>query len=78
MQSCPHIAVSDFEQGVGFYTAMFGREPTVMTDDFARWHSKDSKNAFAIIARRSILEERLPRQGTDAFMKSGTIGTPAY
>lgn len=53
MQSCPHIAVSDFEQGVGFYTAMFGTEPTVRTDDFARWHSKDSQLSFAISARRS-------------------------
>lgn len=57
MQSCPHIAVSDFEQGVGFYTAMFGLEPTVRTERFASWRSRDSRISFAIIARRSMSGE---------------------
>jgi hypothetical protein len=53
MQGLAHIAVSDFEQSIGFYTAMFGREPAVRTHDFASWHSKDSEVHFAIAARRS-------------------------
>ncbi|MHC2438589.1 hypothetical protein [Bradyrhizobium sp. USDA 4451] len=32
-----HVAVKDIPQSVGFYSALFGAEPTVVKSDYAKW-----------------------------------------
>jgi catechol 2,3-dioxygenase-like lactoylglutathione lyase family enzyme len=43
-----HIAVSDLNQSVGFYSTLFGAEPTVLKDDYAKWMLDDPRVNFAI------------------------------
>jgi catechol 2,3-dioxygenase-like lactoylglutathione lyase family enzyme len=46
-----HISVKDLEESVRFYAAMFGTEPTVRKDDYAKWMVEDPRINFAISAR---------------------------
>lgn len=46
-----HIAVDDINQSIGFYTALFGTEPTVTKDDYAKWMLDDPAVNFAISDR---------------------------
>ncbi len=43
-----HVAVSDLEQSTRFYSALFGMEPTVLKDDYAKWMLDDPRVNFAI------------------------------
>jgi catechol 2,3-dioxygenase-like lactoylglutathione lyase family enzyme len=45
-----HVGVSDLERSVGFYSTLFGTEPTVVKDDYAKWMLDDPRVNFAISA----------------------------
>ena len=46
-----HVAVSDLEQSSRFYSAMFGMQPTVLKNDYAKWMLDDPRINFAISER---------------------------
>lgn len=46
-----HVAVSDIKQSTQFYSAMFGMQPTVQKDDYAKWMLDDPRVNFAISER---------------------------
>jgi catechol 2,3-dioxygenase-like lactoylglutathione lyase family enzyme len=54
-----HVGVSDLDRSIGFYSTLFGSEPTVVKDDYAKWMLDDPRVNFAISAG-----ER-PRQGIE-------------
>jgi len=43
-----HVAVHDLEQSIRFYSALFGAEPAVKKDDYAKWMLEDPRINFAI------------------------------
>jgi len=46
-----HISVMDMQYSIRFYSAMFGQEPTVAKDDYAKWMLDDPRINFAISTR---------------------------
>jgi catechol 2,3-dioxygenase-like lactoylglutathione lyase family enzyme len=46
-----HIAVSDLPQSVGFYSALFAAQPSVLKLDYAKWMLDDPRVNFAISTR---------------------------
>jgi catechol 2,3-dioxygenase-like lactoylglutathione lyase family enzyme len=46
-----HVAVDDLKQSVGFYSALFGTEPSVTKADYAKWMLDDPRVNFAISTR---------------------------
>jgi len=46
-----HVAVEDVEKASAFYATMFGVEPTVLKDDYAKWMLDDPRVNFAISSR---------------------------
>lgn len=46
-----HVAVDNLEQSIGFYSTLFGIEPSVTKGDYAKWMLEDPKVNFAISAR---------------------------
>src|SRR6478736_9730732 len=46
-----HIAVDDLDKSIGFYSTLFGAEPTVLKDDYAKWMLEDPRVNFAISQR---------------------------
>ena len=46
-----HIAVDDLDRSVGFYSTLFGAEPTVLKSDYAKWMLEDPKVNLAISQR---------------------------
>ena len=46
-----HIAVDDLDRSVGFYSTLFGAEPTVRKSDYAKWMLEDPKVNLAISQR---------------------------
>ena len=46
-----HIAVDDLDQNIRFYSALFGTQPGVVKDDYAKWDLADPAVNFAISAR---------------------------
>ncbi|EDY87269.1 glyoxalase/bleomycin resistance protein/dioxygenase [gamma proteobacterium HTCC5015] len=46
-----HIAVETLEQGIHFYSHLFGESPTVKKNDYAKWELDDPRVNFAISAR---------------------------
>ncbi|UGB39195.1 ArsI/CadI family heavy metal resistance metalloenzyme [Frateuria soli] len=43
-----HLNVADLATSIRFYTALFGAEPTVRKDDYAKWMVEDPQVNFAI------------------------------
>ena len=43
-----HIAVDDLNKSIGFYSTLFGTEPSVLKDDYAKWMLEDPKVNLAI------------------------------
>lgn len=52
-----HVGVHDLEQSVRFYSALFAAQPTVLKEDYAKWHVEDPRISFAISTR--------PEKGVD-------------
>ena len=43
-----HLNVADVNQSIRFYTELFGAEPTVRKDDYAKWMLEEPRVNFAI------------------------------
>jgi predicted enzyme related to lactoylglutathione lyase len=43
-----HIAVEDLQHSIGFYSALFATQPTVIKADYAKWVLDDPRVNFAI------------------------------
>jgi catechol 2,3-dioxygenase-like lactoylglutathione lyase family enzyme len=43
-----HVGVADLDQSVRFYSTLFGAEPSVRKDDYAKWMLDDPHVNFAI------------------------------
>jgi hypothetical protein len=46
-----HVAVDDLQHSIGFYSALFAAQPTVIKSDYAKWMLDDPRVNFAISAR---------------------------
>ena len=46
-----HVAVTNLEESVRFYSSVFAAEPTVLKPDYAKWMVEDPRINFAISAR---------------------------
>jgi catechol 2,3-dioxygenase-like lactoylglutathione lyase family enzyme len=46
-----HVAVEDLDTSKAFYATLFGAEPTVVKDDYAKWMLDDPRVNFAISSR---------------------------
>jgi catechol 2,3-dioxygenase-like lactoylglutathione lyase family enzyme len=46
-----HIAVADLDDGIRFYSRLFGAEPTLRKVDYAKWMIDDPRLNFAISSR---------------------------
>jgi catechol 2,3-dioxygenase-like lactoylglutathione lyase family enzyme len=48
-----HVAVDNMPESIRFYSTLFGAEPTVQKEDYAKWMVDDPRINFAISARGS-------------------------
>jgi catechol 2,3-dioxygenase-like lactoylglutathione lyase family enzyme len=46
-----HVAVPDLQGGIRFYSTLFGAQPSVVKDDYAKWMLEDPRVNFAISHR---------------------------
>lgn len=46
-----HVSVEDLKHSIGFYSALFAAEPTVVKPDYAKWMLDDPRVNFAISTR---------------------------
>ncbi|MEM7565333.1 MAG: ArsI/CadI family heavy metal resistance metalloenzyme, partial [Pseudomonadota bacterium] len=46
-----NLSVSDLEQSIGFYSALFSAEPNVLKSDYAKWMLEDPRVNFSITTR---------------------------
>jgi catechol 2,3-dioxygenase-like lactoylglutathione lyase family enzyme len=46
-----HVAVDDLKQSIGFYSALFAAEPSVVKTDYAKWMLDDPRVNFAVSTR---------------------------
>jgi catechol 2,3-dioxygenase-like lactoylglutathione lyase family enzyme len=46
-----HIAVDDLNTSIGFYSTLFGTQPSVVKPDYAKWMLEDPKVNLAISQR---------------------------
>jgi catechol 2,3-dioxygenase-like lactoylglutathione lyase family enzyme len=46
-----HIAVNDLSESINFYSVLFGNEPTVKKEDYAKWDLTEPAINFAISKR---------------------------
>jgi len=46
-----HVAVADLARSISFYSTLFGEQPTVLMDDYAKWMLEDPRVNFAISDR---------------------------
>jgi len=46
-----HVAVRDIPRSIGFYSALFATEPSVVKSDYAKWMLDDPRVNFAISSR---------------------------
>lgn len=43
-----HVGVENLDRSIGFYSTLFGAEPTVLKADYAKWMLEDPRVNFAI------------------------------
>jgi hypothetical protein len=46
-----HVSVGNLAESVGFYSRLFGAQPSVQKDDYAKWMLDDPRINFAISSR---------------------------
>ena len=46
-----HVSVKDINESIGFYSKLFGAEPSVTKPDYAKWMLEDPRINFAISQR---------------------------
>ena len=62
-----HVNVTDLETSIGFYSTLFGSEPSVREPDYAKWMLEDPRLNFAISQRdRSTGVDHLGLQAEEA------------
>ena len=49
-----HVAVGDLAKSIGFYSTLFGAQPVVLKDDYAKWMLDDPRVNFAISDRAAV------------------------
>lgn len=49
-----HVGVKDLEQSVQFYSTLFGKAPTKLKGDYAKWMLEDPRLNFAISTRSNV------------------------
>ena len=49
-----HVSVEDLAKSIGFYSVLFGAEPVVVKDDYAKWMLDDPRVNFAISDRAAV------------------------
>ncbi|MGD8827270.1 MAG: glyoxalase/bleomycin resistance/dioxygenase family protein, partial [Gammaproteobacteria bacterium] len=42
-----HVSVDDLDANIAFYSRLFGGEPSVVKDDYAKWMLDDPRINFA-------------------------------
>lgn len=47
-----HVGVADLDRSIGFYSTLFGAQPSVVKSDYAKWMLEDPRVNFAISAGR--------------------------
>ena len=47
-----HVSVDDLAKSIGFYSTLFGAEPTRIETDYAKWMLEDPRMNFAISTGR--------------------------
>lgn len=47
-----HVGVTDLDQSIRFYSALFAAEPTMTKPDYAKWMLEDPRVNFAISTRQ--------------------------
>ena len=45
-----HVGVADLDRSIAFYSTLFGSQPTVTKEDYAKWMLDDPRVNFAISA----------------------------
>jgi catechol 2,3-dioxygenase-like lactoylglutathione lyase family enzyme len=50
-----HLSVKDLSESIRFYPKLFGIEPTVTKDDYAKWMLNDPHINFAISQRGHVI-----------------------
>ena len=45
-----HVGVADLDRSIAFYSTLFGAQPSVLKDDYAKWMLDDPRVNFAISA----------------------------
>ena len=84
-----NIGVADLDRSTRFYTTLFGVEPAVLQEDYAKWMLEDPRiipvtGAWLDVARTRTLAEEvfIHRTGIpdewDHWPDRSTIGIPAY
>lgn len=48
-----HVAVTDLQESIGYYAALFGAQPNVLKSDYAKWRLEDPRVNFAISQRQA-------------------------
>jgi catechol 2,3-dioxygenase-like lactoylglutathione lyase family enzyme len=49
-----HVAVSDLDKSIAFYSTLFGEKPTKVKEDYAKWMLEDPRINFAISTRGEV------------------------
>jgi catechol-2,3-dioxygenase len=49
-----HLSVKDLSESIRFYSKLFGIEPTVTKDDYAKWMLNDPHINFAILSAATL------------------------
>lgn len=67
-----HVAVSNLQDSIRFYSSVFGAAPTVVKDDYAKWMLDDPRVNFAISNQgaRSGIDHLGFQVDSDAELKS--------
>lgn len=47
-----HVSVADLAASIRFYKTLFGADPSITKDDYAKWMREDPRVNFAISTRR--------------------------
>jgi hypothetical protein len=56
-----HVSVTDLNESVRFYSAMFGNvEPTVRKDDYCKWELTDLSLRLVVVAPRLKIHVTMP------------------
>ena len=53
-----HVSVGDIPESVRFYSELFGSQPTVLKNDYAKWMLEDPRVNFAISQRGAAVGVR--------------------